>query len=190
MRKPMISRSGWKLALLLAIAIGALAVGGFAYSADGPNAQLVGQDRAYGGGTYQPGNTTQPRNFAIDAHASGAAAYGNVEYAGAAVGAFREEQVTCLSVVGNKATIGGVINASNNPAFVGLFFLWVVQDNGSPSSGTPDTAAFQALGPASDPTWPSGFPHSCPTPDNAINTFQLDLFPLSGGDIVVQQAGK
>jgi hypothetical protein len=187
MKKRMIRRSGWRLTLLLAIAIGALAVGGFAYSAGGPNAQLVNQDRAYGGGTYTPFNT---RNFAIDAHASGAAAYGNVEFA-VADGHVRQEQVTCLSVSGNKATIGGIITASSSdPSFVGFFFVWVVQDNGSPLSGTPDAAAFQVFRPTNDPAWPGGFPYVCPLPDDVISTFGLDLFPLSGGDIVVHQSGQ
>jgi hypothetical protein len=172
------------LAVGAAAVAGALALVSFAQSTTGPNAQLANQDRAYGGGTYTPSNT---RNFAIDAHAVGAAAYGNVEYATPAT--LREEEVTCLTVSGNKAILGGVITEATDPTFVGLLWLWVVQDNGSPISGTPDTAPFQDLAPAGDPSWPAGFPQVCPSLDVSINLVGNVFFPLIGGDIVVHSGG-
>jgi hypothetical protein len=173
----------WKLAALFAVVVMALAGSAIAYSLGGPNQQLVGQDRVYGGGTYQPANI---RNFAIDAHASGAAAYGNIEYAAGVT--IREEQITCLTVSGSKATLGGIIQQATDPSLVGWAFMWVVQDSGSPLSGTPDTATFQSLGPTDAPDWPARFPQVCPSPGDAISIFALDSFPLSGGDIVVQDA--
>src|SRR5262249_45361039 len=102
--------------------------------------------------------------------------------------------------VGNEATIGGIATAASDPSFVGQWFMWVVQDNGSPLSGTPDATGFQARGgpggpgppggPPAGPPWPPGFPYSCPSPDDAIPTFNLLVFPLIGGDIVVQQRGQ
>ena len=35
---------------------------------------------------------------------------------------------------------------------------------------------------------PADFPNVCPLPDDAISIFGLESFPLSGGDIVVQDA--
>jgi hypothetical protein len=180
------------LFILLVVTAAGLAVGlAFATKAStttGPNAQLASQDRVYGGGTYQPNTMVAPRNFAIDAHASGAAAYGDIEYATPST--IREEQITCLSVSGSKATIGGIITQATDPTLAGFWFMWVVQDNGSPISGTPDTAPFQDLGPAGDPAWPTGFPYVCPSPDTAISTVGFQLVPLLGGDVVIQQAGQ
>ena len=170
--------------LIVALLALGLALATRAQTTTGPNAQLATQDRVYGGGTYQPANV---RNFAIDAHAIGGAAYGNLEYATPLT--LREQQVTCLSVSGNKATVGGIFTASTDPTFNGWWFEWVVQDNGTPLSGTPDAASFQNLAPAGDTSWPKGFPYVCPSPDDALSTVGA-LFPFLGGDIVVQQAGK
>jgi hypothetical protein len=41
-------------------------------------------------------------------------------------------EVTCLSVIGNQATIGIVIVKSSDPALLGQGELWSVVDNGSP----------------------------------------------------------
>ena len=41
-------------------------------------------------------------------------------------------EVTCLSVIGNQATIGIEIVKSSDPALVGQGELWSVVDNGSP----------------------------------------------------------
>jgi hypothetical protein len=47
--------------------------------------------------------------------------------------------VTCLSVIGNQASIGIQIVKSSNPAFIGQGELWSVVDNGS--LGGPDQIA-------------------------------------------------
>lgn len=180
-------RMKWLAAALIAVA--AVTVSATLASAtSGPNAQLVNQDRIYGGGqfTISPGNV---RNFAIDAHAQGGgagAAYGNVEYGS---GAFHlNTQVTCLKVVGNKATVGGIITDTDLPGSTGWALIWIVQDNGNPLSATPDAATFQARGPLDDPTWTPGFPYICPSPDTATSLFGLSYFPLNAGDFVVQDA--
>src|SRR5690348_8065033 len=99
-------RRRWVALLLGGAAVAAGATfAAVASSATGPNAQLVSQNRVYGGGQF----TTSPeagslRNFAIDAHAIGAVAYGDIEY-GSPFN-WEHEQVTCLNVVGNQATVG------------------------------------------------------------------------------------
>jgi hypothetical protein len=68
-----------KFSAVALIAVAAVIVSATIASAtSGPNAQLVTQDRVYGGGQFDsPGGV---RNFAIDAHAQGAVAYGDIEY--------------------------------------------------------------------------------------------------------------
>jgi hypothetical protein len=41
-------------------------------------------------------------------------------------------EVTCLTVIGNQATIGIRIVKSSNPTFIGQGELWSIVDNGSP----------------------------------------------------------
>jgi hypothetical protein len=163
-----------------------------ASATSGPNAQLVSQNRVYGGGQF----TTSPeagslRNFAIDAHANGATAYGDIEYASPFF--WEHEQVTCLKVVGNSATVGAIITQADRPGAIHGLVLWVVQDNGNPLSSTPDAATFQENGP--DPGlaggWPNaGFPYVCPSPDTATSFFGLSYMPLNAGDFVVQNAAS
>lgn len=181
-------RVAWQRKLVLPVLLlGALVIAGVAFSASGPNAQLASQNRVYGGGGFTPFDTLHPqRNFAVDAHANGPTGFGDVEWGTAST--YRHEQVLCLNISGNKAAIGAVITQSNDPEIIGWLVLWVVADNGTPNSGTPDQATFQLLGPANDPDWPTGFPSTCPSPDAAIATFQLDSFPFDGGDVVVQKA--
>jgi hypothetical protein len=156
---------------------------------DERRAQLASQNRVYGGGQF----TVSPdqgsvRNFAIDAHANGATAYGDIEY-GSPFHA-GHEQVTCLKVVGNKATVGAVITQADRPEVTGWFVLWVVQDNGGLLSSTPDAATFQVNGPGTGVAngWTAGFPYVCPSPDTAASFFALSYMPLNAGDLVVQDA--
>jgi hypothetical protein len=87
MKVPRLRGHSWKPSFTLVLATAALAVAGYAYSSDGPNAQLVGQDRVWGGGGTEPGCFVpdigfcrlSPNDFAIDAHATrtAQAAYGD-----------------------------------------------------------------------------------------------------------------
>ena len=176
----------WQRRLVLPVlAVGALVIAGVALSASGPNAQLASQSRVYGGGSFTPSPLdTIQRNFAVDAHADGPTAFGDVEYG--TVYHYSHERVLCLNVSGNKATVGAVITQADRPETIGLLVLWVVADNGTPISGTPDQATLQLSGPANDPGWPTGFPSTCPSPDAATAAFGLDYFSLNGGDVVVQ----
>jgi hypothetical protein len=162
----------------------ALAIAGFAYSASGPNAQLAGQDRVYGGGSFT-GPEGLLRNFAIDAHANGSAAYGDIEYGGG--GHFEHEQVTCLAVSGNRATVGAIVTQADRPEGVGFWALMVLTDNGPATSTTSDASTLQEIGPGSA-GWPAGFPYVCPSPSAAAAMFGLSEFTLNGGDVVVQDA--
>jgi hypothetical protein len=192
-----ITRPGWKLALPLLVALSALAVASFAYSASGPNAQLVTQDRVYGGGQTDPGcfepdiNFCRPLpfNFAIDAHATGTgqAAYG--DFTNGAPG-FRDvrDQVTCLAVHGHNAVVGGFATSSSDPSVVGWFFAQYYVDRGTPSFGDRDLESPVWTGPSNPSDWPAGFPYVCPSPDESSTQFGLirSFLPITHGDIVVQ----
>lgn len=185
-----------KLFVIL-LALGALAGAGLAYSAGGPNAQVANQDRVYGGGTIGPGCPTpdtcitDTRTFALDAHADshGRDAFGSVEYAGPTH--YEDEEVTCLSVDGNKAAIGGIVTQADRPSVVGMWALMFVSDGGSPISGTPDASGLQFISPPGHAGgWPPGFPNACPSPDAGTPSLGLvpAYLPLTGGDIVVKDA--
>jgi hypothetical protein len=89
-------------------------------------------------------------------------------------------------VSGNKAAVGAVVAQTERSDTVGYLILMILVDNGTPLSGNPDQATLQLFGPPNDPTWPSGFPNTCPAPDTAAAF--ATYFPLNGGDIVVQAA--
>jgi hypothetical protein len=174
-----------KIVLFTTSAVAALAAASYAYSSGGPNTQLIQQNRVYGGGQFTV-SAGDLRNFALDAHANGATAYGDAEYAGAVH--WGHEQVTCLDVRGNRATVGAIITAGDRPSTIGLAVLWVVQDNGNPLSATPDAATLQEVGPVGpEGGWPTAaFPYVCPSPDAATSFFGLSYMPLNAGDLVVQ----
>jgi hypothetical protein len=178
-----------RIAFLAACMVAGLATAGYAYSSLGPNAQLVSQDRVYGGGQFTV-SAGDVRNFAIDAHAEGGPAYGDIEYGGAPH--TQHEQVTCLNVVGNSATVGAIVTAADRPSAIGLAVLWVVQDNGNLLSATPDAATFQEFGPLGPGGgWPTAaFPYVCPSPDAATSFFGLSYMPLNAGDLVVQNSAS
>jgi len=54
--------------------------------------------------------------------------------------------VTCLTVIGNDAWIGGVIRSSNDPTVVGLGAWWHVTDNGEGGSAPADVTSFLGIG--------------------------------------------
>ncbi len=164
--------------LVVGVAAGALAAAGVAWSS-GALGGGPAQIRVYGGGQVAT-PTAIPRTISLDANASpqGLEAYGSLRYAGAPPG-FRGD-VTCLSVAGNTALVGGFIR-EGPPNFVGLDFLYAVTDNGPPGSGA-DQAGFINIGPELDtppyPSLPADFPRTCPTAAGA--QANLGAYTLTG----------
>lgn len=81
--------------------------------------------------------------------------------------------ITCFTVTGNRARLGGVITQSNTPGFVGAEVIWTVEDNGEGSNATgPDRATALQFGPAE--------PYCLvpPVPDPT-------LLPIETGDVQV-----
>ena len=58
--------------------------------------------------------------------------------------------VTCLTVIGNDAWIGGEIEKSNDPSLVGQGAWWHVRDNGEGAGDPPDLTTFSGLGSPED----------------------------------------
>ena len=80
--------------------------------------------------------------------------------------------VTCLTVVGNTAWVGGVITQASSPAFIGVQARTKVVDGGLPNGGG-DTIGFTFI-------FPNGNAPDC----SAQTAFQQ--FPLNKGQVVVQ----
>jgi hypothetical protein len=77
-------------------------------------------------------------------------------------------QVTCLSVDGNTAWIGGIIRGGD---FDGQEVITEVQDNGTSTNDAPDMISFSFIGvPA----------------QTCLTQPQLPLFPLQGGEVKVE----
>jgi hypothetical protein len=192
---PIVASRRRKLVVLGLALVGALAVAGFAYSTGGPNAQLANQDRLYGGGGTDPGCFVPdigfcrpiPTNFSVDAHAAG---NGQAAFGDMVIGTIHV-QITCLSVVGSKAAVGGIVVGAPDPAQIGSLQLMFLVDGGAPGSGL-DLTSPRYVGPAGPAGgWPPGFPYSCPSPDGvpALGFFASYL-PIVRGDVVVQDGGR
>jgi hypothetical protein len=160
--------------LLGGVALAAL-VGAAAAWSSGVLGGGPAQIRVYGGGEFA---APAVHTISLDAAANpgGDAAYGTLRYAGVAPG-FRGD-VTCLSVFGDAAVVGGIVR--EGPAnFVGADFLYGVIDNGPAGSGA-DQAGFLDVSPELDPYpgLPADFPKTCPTAEGAQASF--GSFPLIG----------
>jgi hypothetical protein len=60
--------------------------------------------------------------------------------------------VTCLTVIGKDAWIGGVISQSNDPTYVGVGAWWHVTDNGEGSKAAADVTTFMGAGTLAETT--------------------------------------
>jgi hypothetical protein len=54
--------------------------------------------------------------------------------------------VTCLTVIGNEAWIGGVVRSSSDSSIVGMGSWWHVTDNGEGANAPPDITTFLGVG--------------------------------------------
>jgi hypothetical protein len=165
-----------KTLLVVGIAVSAMAAAGIAWSSGNGAAQI----RVYGGGQIAT-PTIVPRTFSLDANANpdGRGAYGSFRFAGAPPG--QRADVTCLSVAGNNALVGGFIR-EGAADLIGRDFLFAVSDNGPPGSGA-DTSGFADVSPELDnppyPGLPADFPRTCPSAADFTGE-PFGVFPLTG----------
>jgi hypothetical protein len=184
-----------KRVVLSGLALVALATAGIAYSATSPGAKLAKQDRLYGGGQFGPGcfsNSSvcfsNPRNFAVDAHAQGdgTEAVGDGTY-GTPGSNESTRSVTCLRVEGNAAAIGGVILSGAN---AGFWYAQYFVDRGGPGLGDRDLASPSFVDPPGAADWPDGFPYTCPSPATGFPAGPPIFLEVDEGDLVVQDAAS
>ena len=83
--------------------------------------------------------------------------------------------VTCLTVIGNDAWIGGLIEKTTDPTYAGQSAWWHVRDNGEGAGDPPDITTFAGVGTAEET---QAF---CA----AHNPFRHP-FPIDGGNIQVR----
>jgi hypothetical protein len=166
-----------RMLLVVGVTVGALAAAGIAWSSGvlgGGPAQI----RVYGGGQIAT-PTIVPRTFSLEANGNpdGLRAWGSFRFAGVPPGV--RGDVTCLTLAGNSALVGGFIR-EGVPDLIGRDFLFAVSDNGPPGSGA-DTSGFADVSPELDnppyPGLPPDFPRTCP-PTVDLNAF--GSFPLTG----------
>jgi len=82
-------------------------------------------------------------------------------------------RVVCLTVSGNRATVGGVVEDPTKPSGV-KGFLFFLTDNGTPGAGSDTAAEVGGAEPAKD---------GCPEPPDAGGS------PLNDGEIVILDRG-
>ncbi|MCG6957273.1 MAG: hypothetical protein LJF04_14890, partial [Gemmatimonadetes bacterium] len=81
--------------------------------------------------------------------------------------------LTCLSVVGNEAWIGGVYEKTGNPALVGTGFWFYVKDNGEGKGAAPDLVRRHVR---------SGNANDCAARPDPGGEF---LYPIDAGNIQI-----
>jgi hypothetical protein len=91
-------------------------------------------------------------------------------------GLVRTGQVTCMTVAGGRAAIGGIeTSPSGDP------FLLYLEDRGQPGDGVPDRISPYSVFPPGDPEWPNlprDFPRTCPAADSVSG-----YLPQASGDV-------
>jgi hypothetical protein len=179
-------------ALLALLAVLALVPAGLAYSSVGQRPKALGllSGHVYGGGHFGagcfdgPGNVcfAHPRDFSVDAHRIAGVVGGTLNYGQG--GLLIRGQITCMTVVGNRAAMGGIVRATGDGSDIGTPFVVQLVDNGPPIGSSGDrSGAVDLLAPGETfPGEPQGFPYVCPASPDSWYGYQ----DLSGGDVVVQ----
>lgn len=188
------------LAALAGALVAGLAVATLA-TADGVESPTPGRDHVFGAGTLGPGCWQIPdfgpfctpfnftvRLLGISEGESGRARGVFERHNNVSGGTFRGD-VTCMTVNGSEAAIGGILTRTPSGSGVGDPFVLHVLDNGTldGSDGTdPDRISAFATFPPGDPglaAMPPNFPHACPGAES-----QLGYLPLTAGDITLSDA--
>jgi hypothetical protein len=134
-------------------------------------AQVTVLHSAQGSGHIQFGTNSEFITFSAVQRADGTAS-GNATVHDVSAGVTARIDVNCLNVVGNTATISGIVTRSNDPTLEGFVGIFQVVDGGD-GKGSVDfmsLANFFAVGTGNDCTIPGEF----------------DLAPVDQGNIQVQ----
>jgi hypothetical protein len=139
--------------------------------AGGAAAAVTVLHSAQGSGHVQFGTTQEFISFTAVQHADGSVT-GSAEIHDITAGVKAHVDVNCLNVVGNTATISGIVTSSSDPTIEGFQAIWQVVDNGQGGNAPPDLmsiANLYAVGTGVDCTVPA----------------EYDLAPVTGGNIQV-----
>lgn len=189
--------------LVFALALAALVTTGIAYSG-AVSSNQSDRGHVYGGGRFGPGCFDENgqvtfcigngKSFSLDAHVSSRGVVsGNIAYQNFAVRAV----VTCMTIDGNRAAVGGLSLAdASGPFNPAVPFIIYFIDNGTPASPTRDrvSSIFGLTLPGETfPGEPRNFPRVCPASATAFPGLgYMDLNApdgQGGGDIVVKGEG-
>ena len=177
--------------LLASLAVLALIPAGLAYSSVKPGSKQLRLPTAhvYGGGHFGPGCFdgpgnlcfAKPRDFSIDAHRIAGIVTGTLNYGFGLL--LIRGQITCMTVVGNRAAVGGIVRSTGDGSGIGAPFIFQVVDNRPYNGSSADSSsAVYLLDPGDTfPGEPAGFPYVCPSSPASWYGYQ----DLSGGDVVV-----
>jgi hypothetical protein len=150
--------------IALCAAVAALVAAGGASAA-------VAVHSAQGSGHVDFGSTHESISFHAVQYADGTAT-GNAVIHDATAGVTAHVDVNCLNVVGNTATISGIVTSSNDPTIEGFEAIFQVVDNGEGSKAPPDLMSIANL-------YLPGVGVDCTVPA------EYDLSPVTGGNIQV-----
>lgn len=184
-----------RLRLLAAIAgalVAGLSVATIAAArTDGDDGLRRSRNYAFGVGTFGPacwqthgGPFCAPFNYTVrllGVQHGNRRAWGLFERRNNVTGGKLSGPVTCITVDGNRASIGGFFTGPGN--IPGDPYVFYVEDNGPPGSATPDQVSALAALPEGDPDrplMPDRFPYVCPSADSIYG-----YAPLTSGDITV-----
>jgi len=177
-------------ALVAALAVATIAAGRVTDDA------RPGPDYTIGGGRFGPGCFeppsdpplcfSRPRDFSVDAHATGHGHavgiwfYGNNETDFSLTG-----RVLCMTREEGSAVVGGVVTDSSDPNSIGLGFVQYYVDNGPVGGPVRDSSSAAFLDPLDAPGWPHGFPRVCPS----STTSPAGYLPVHSGDVDIDALG-
>ncbi|MBI4503503.1 MAG: hypothetical protein HY700_20375 [Gemmatimonadetes bacterium] len=120
------------------------------------------------------GATPERFSFSALGHAGGEA-HGQLElFSEQAGGVRRHGSITCITVVGDTARLGGVIDQSTDPRWLNRGALWTVVDRGEGANGAPDLTSDLLL------TTPAQVAFHC------ASGFRMKLLPVEHGNIQVR----
>jgi hypothetical protein len=181
------SMKGKSTYLTMTLAVLVLAV---AAPASAKSHQAFFTRAAVGTGAFGPGCTTggqvfcDTRSFVFHLAAlsvPGFPAFGYFDRTNVTNGNTFAGAVTCLSVSGNQASVGGILTSTPDGSGIGAPFLVHVLDNGRPGATLSDgISPFEIFGPG-ETTPVVGFPYSCPSAGSP-----LGYYSLTSGDVIAR----
>ena len=136
--------------------------------AGGAAAAVTVLHSAQGSGHVQFGTTQEFISFTAVQHADGSVT-GSAEIHDITAGVKAHVDVNCLNVVGNTATISGIVTRSTDPTLEGFEAIFQVVDGDPTSADLMSIANLYAVGTGVDCTVPA----------------EYDLAPVTGGNIQV-----